>query len=115
MKVDLESSQAVVTPAEGKSFDPAEIPKAVRKAGFAPGDVHVTAVGILAKTDELLALEMTGKLEKLVLAGGAKVDDLSQKPELLGRLVRVSGKLHPSHDDKPPGLTVEAWETAETP
>ena len=115
MKVDLESSQAVVTPAEGKSFDPAEIPKAVRKAGFAPGDVHVTAVGILAKAGELLALEMTGKLEKLVLAGGAKVDDLSQKPELLSRLVRVSEKLHPSHADKPPGLTVEAWETAETP
>ncbi len=54
-------------------------------------------------------------LEKLVLAGGAKVDDLSQEPELLSRLVRVSGKLHPSHADKPPGLTVEAWETAETP
>ncbi len=115
MKVDLESSQAVLTPAEGKSFDPAGIPGAVRKAGFAPGDVHVTAVGILAKEGELLALEMTGLLEKLVLAGGAKVEELSQKPELLGQRVRVSGKLHPSHADKPPGLTVETWYAADSP
>ncbi len=115
MKVDLESSQAVVTPAEEKGFDPTQIPKAVRRAGFAPGDVHVTAVGTLSKQGELLALQMTGLLKMFVLAGGARVDELSQKSELLGQRVQVTGKLHPSHADKPPGLTVETWYAADSP
>ena len=111
MKVDLKSSQAVVTAAaEGKSFDPTQIRKAVRNAGFEPGGIHVTAVGRLSKEGEFLALQMVGPVEKFVLAGGAKVDELSQRRELLGQRIRVTGTLHPSHADKPPGLTVETWE-----
>ena len=112
MTVDLKNSQAVVTPAEGKGFDPSQIPKAVRNAGFEPGEIHVTAMGILSTAEGLLALEMTGAVKRFVLAGGPKVDELSQEPDLLSQRVRVTGKLHPSHADKPPGLTVETWAPA---
>ena len=115
MKVELKSSQAVVTPAEEDSFDPTQIRKAVLSAGFKPGDIHVTAVGTLSKEGELLALEMVGLLDKFVLAGGPKVDELSQKPQLLGQRIRVNGTLHPSHADEPPGLTVETWEEMANP
>lgn len=96
-------------PAEGKIFDPTEIPEAVRKAGFDPGELRLVVVGRLGQEDGLV-LELEGPLPKLVLAGGEQIDALREKPELLGRDVRITGQLHGSHGDRPPGLTVERWE-----
>ena len=109
MKVDLKSAQAVVLPAPGKSFDPTKIPKAVRDAGFTPGEVEVTAEGSLARKGDALVLETAGPVRQFVLAGGAEADELSARSELLGKRLRVRGKLHPSHADRPPGLTAESW------
>ncbi len=97
-------------PATGKSFDPSRIPKAVKDAGFTPGDVEVTAAGTLAEENDLLRLKMQGPVPVFVLAGGAKAEQLGSRADLLGKRVRVKGKLHPSHADKPPGLTVESFE-----
>ena len=107
--MDLKSSQAVVLPAKEKSFDPTRIPKAVKDAGFTPGEVEVTAVGSLTRKDGLLLLEMPGALRQFVLAGGPKAEELMGRRDLLGKEVRVLGKLHPSHGERPPGLTVERW------
>ncbi|MBI2956600.1 MAG: hypothetical protein HYY26_04735 [Acidobacteria bacterium] len=109
MKVDLARGAAVVRPAKGKSFDPTKIPRAVKDAGFTPGDIELTATGTLAQEKDLLLLKMAGLLPKLVLAGGAKAAELKQQTELVGKRLRVTGKLHPSHADQPPGLTVEQW------
>ncbi|MFB3140089.1 MAG: helix-hairpin-helix domain-containing protein, partial [Candidatus Acidiferrales bacterium] len=49
---------------------------------------------------------------KFVLTGGAKAEELEGRAELLGKRLRVTGKLHPSHADRPPGLTVERWTLA---
>ena len=108
--MDLKSAQAVLSPAEGKNFDPTKIPRAVRKAGFAPGEIEVTAVGRVAIEDDFLRLEMPGPVEQLVLAGGAKAEELRERSDLIGRRLSVTGVLHPSHADKPPGITVERWE-----
>ena len=97
-------------PAPGESFDPTSIPEAVRKAGFDAGEVRLVAVGTLHGDDGLLVLVLEGVLPKLVLAGGERIEELTEKPKLLGRNLRITGILHGSHDDLPPGLTVESWE-----
>ncbi len=113
MKVSLKEAEAIVLPAKEQSFDPTGIPRAVKDAGFNPGDVVVTAVGTLSKKGELLRLRMAGPVGEFVLAGGAQASELEKRSDLLGQRVRVIGKLHPSHADKPPGLTVEEWATLE--
>ncbi|MFQ5696195.1 MAG: heavy-metal-associated domain-containing protein [Terriglobia bacterium] len=115
VKVDLKEGKAVVKPAAGKSFDPTRIPKAVKDAGFSPREIEVTAVGTLNARGELLLLETGAPTRAFALAGGEKADELGQRGDLRGQRVRVTGKLHPSHADRPPGLTVERWEAAPRP
>ena len=107
--MDLKSGQAVIRPTAGKSFDPTKIPKAVKDAGFTPGEIEVTATGTLARENGLLRLKMLGPVQQFVLAGGAKVEELNNRSDLLGKRVQVTGKLHPSHADQPPGLTVDSF------
>ena len=109
MKVELKTGQAVVRPAEGQSFDPTPIARALKSAGFGAGEIELTAVGTLSRQDDLLLLELSGAVRKFVLAGGAKAEELEGRAELLGQRLRGTGKLHPSHADRPPGLTVERW------
>ena len=106
----MKSARAVLSPAEGKSFDPTKIPRAVRQAGFMPGEIEVTAVGRLTLEDDFLRLEMSGTVEQLILTGGAKEEELRERSDLIGRRLSVMGVLRPSHADKPPGITVERWE-----
>jgi hypothetical protein len=108
----LAAGTAVVRPASGKSFDPSGIPKAVKDAGFTPGEIEVTAAGTFIEENGLLRLKMQGPVPVFVLAGGAKAELLKGRTDLLGKRVRVTGKLHPSHADKSPGLTVESFESA---
>ena len=112
MKADLAAGTAVVRPASGKSFDPSRIPKAVKDAGFTPGEIEVTAAGTLVRENDLLRLKMDGPVPVFVLAGGAQAEPLRSRTDLLGKRLRVTGKLHPSHADRPPGLTVESFEPA---
>lgn len=100
----------MLTPAAGKGFDPTKIPKAVKDAGFTPGSIEVTAGGMLETKEDLLVLTMPGSPAVLVLAGGERAEELRGRGELRGHRVRVRGKLHPSHGDKPPGLIVESFE-----
>ncbi len=110
MKVDLKSGQAVVSAAKGKSFNPTRIPKAVKDAGFTPGEVTVTAAGTLTRADGLLRLNMAGPVPQFVLAGGPRAEELNSREDLQGKRIRVTGKLHASHADKPPGVTVGAFD-----
>jgi hypothetical protein len=109
VKVELKTGQAVVRPAERKSFDPTQIAGAIKDAGFDAGEIELTVVGTLGKQEDFLLLELSGAVRKFVLAGGAKAEELEGLAELLGKRLRVTGKLHPSHADRPPGLTVERW------
>lgn len=96
-------------PAPGKNFDPTRIPKAVKNAGFTPGEIEITGLGTLSKENGLLLLRMVGPVPRFVLAGGGKAEELEKRADLLGKRVRVRGTLHPYHADQPPGLTVERW------
>lgn len=99
-------------PKPGKSFDPVLIPKAIKDAGFTATEVVVTADGTLAKRAEFLELDVSGLKHSFVLEGGVQADALKKRADLMGKKVRVTGKLHPSHADRPPGLTVEKFEAA---
>lgn len=54
----------------------------------------------------MLALRATGLDEVLVLAGGERVQELTNQG-LAGREVRIEGLLHPLHEEQRPGFTVE--------
>ena len=99
--------QAEVYPKPGKSFDPVQIPKAIKGAGFSAPEVDVTADGTLVKSQQFLDLNVPGLKHPFVLAGGAQAEVLSKRVDLVGKKVTVTGKLHPNHADQPPGLTVE--------
>ena len=72
--------------------------------------MQVTAVGTISRGDDFLRLDMPGPAPQFILADGAKAKELSKQPDLLSGRVRVTGVLHPSHGDQPPGITVESWE-----
>ncbi len=99
-------------PKQGKSFDPVLIPKAIKDAGFTATEVVVTADGTLVKGEKFLELDVPGLNHSFVLAGGAQADALRNRADLVGKKIRVTGKLHPGHTDQPPGLTVEDFQPA---
>ena len=83
----------------------------MRDAGFSAPETQLTAVGTLAAPGDPLRLEMRGGILAFVLVGGEKVAELMERcADLVGWRLRVIGKLHPSHGEHPPGLTVERWE-----
>ncbi len=104
--------QAEVLPKPGKSFDPVLIPKAIKDAGFSAPEVLVTVDGTEAQKKDLLELQVPGLTHPFVLVGGAQEAALKKRTELSGKRLRVTGKLHPSHADLPPGLTVESFQPA---
>jgi hypothetical protein len=110
--VNLVKGEAEVFPKPGKSFDPVLIPKAIQDAGFTATEVVVTADGTLVKGKELPELNVPGLNHPFVLAGGAQADALRKRTDLVGKKIRVTGKLHPKHGDQPPGLTVENFRAA---
>ncbi|MBI4468739.1 MAG: hypothetical protein HY650_05380 [Acidobacteria bacterium] len=97
-------------PKQGKSFDPALIPKAIQDAGFTAREVMVIAAGTLSKRGKFLELDIPGLKHSFVLAGGARAVELSKRAGLAGKKIRVTGNLHPSYADHPPGLTVEDFQ-----
>ena len=102
-------------PAEGESFDPRGVRKAVRDAGFSAPEVTVTAVGRLASRDGELFLESPGAVSSFVLSGGEVISEIRSRDDLAGQQIRVSGQLHADHADQPPGLIVEGWEVVSQP
>jgi hypothetical protein len=112
VKVDLEQGVAVIHPAKGRTFDPAGIPCTVRDAGFSSPEVFFTAKGRLEKEGERLALRVPGLRHVFYLEGGAGFAELKAATTFLNKTIRVSGKLHGSHAERPPGMTVEKFESA---
>ena len=103
---------AAIHPAKGRTFDPAEIPRAIRDAGFSSPEVFFTVKGRLEKEGEWLALRVPGLRHIFFLEGGPGFAELKAATTFLNKTIRVSGKLHGSHADRAPGMTVEKFESA---
>lgn len=101
----------MVLPEKKKSFDPTQIPGAVKSAGFTPGTIVLTAAGTLVLKDGRLGLEMEGVLRTLNLAGGGKERELRSRNDLLGQRVVVTGKFEVDRTGESSTLTVNEWKT----
>ena len=110
MEVSLVKGQAIVFPKAGKSFDPVLIPKAIKDAGFSAPEVVASVEGTLVEKKEFLELSVPNLKRPFVLAAGAQAEVLSRRPDLVGKRVQMTGKLHGSHGDQPPGLTVDNFQ-----
>lgn len=99
----------MITPKPGKSFDPALIPKAVKDAGFSAPEVTFTATGRLEQEGSALLLSVPGLRQPFRLSGGEQWSRLEQRTELLGKPVKITGKLQPAKGKAPPGMSVESF------
>ena len=106
----MKSGLTVILPESDRSFDPTQIAKAVSDAGFSAPKVEVVAEGEVEKLGSFLALRVPGLDQPFVLEGGDKLGELKARRDAVGARVTITGVLHPSHGDKPPGLTVEKIE-----
>jgi hypothetical protein len=104
--------EAQVFPKPGKSFDPAQIPKAVKEGGFSATEVLVEADGTLAKRESFLELDVPGLNHLFVLSGGPQMDALAARANLIGKKLHIMGKLPTDHRDLPARLTVESFQQA---
>lgn len=110
MSVDLVKGEAELLPKPGRTFDPVLVPKAVKDAGFSAPEVAVTVDGTLLKGEQGPELDVPGLRHPFILADGARAEALRKREDLEGKRVRITGKLHPSGADLPPGLTVEGFQ-----
>lgn len=115
MEVDFEAGSATVGPAEGESFDPRELPEAVRAAGFSSPEIRLTAVGTLGTREGEAYLEVPGTEPPFPLAAGEGAAGLEDRDDLAGRRLRVTGRLVSGDDGEPTALAVEEWETGPAP
>jgi hypothetical protein len=102
--------QAEVFPKPGKTFDPALIPKAIRDAGFSAAEIVVEADGTLVQDTQGLQLAVPGLSHSFVLSGGPRGDALAKRADLLGKEIRVTGKLRVTNSTLPSELTVEDFQ-----
>lgn len=96
----------MVVSKEEESFDPEKVREFLKKSGFSIPKLELAVRGRLEKWKDMLAVRVPGLDEVLVLAGGEKLQELTQQGSI-GQDVRVEGLLHPAHDEEPSGLTVE--------
>jgi len=114
IEVDMGESLASLTAEEGGSIDVSSIPDAIRKAGFTPGTIEVTAVGRISAEDRgRLVFEVSGTDQELFLVNLAQeVAKESADFAAAGVRVRVHGALQ-FHREGPPGLEVVKIEAVE--
>lgn len=104
--------EGTVYPKTGKSFDPIQIPKAVRDAGFTPAGLEVVADGTLATKNGAMELDVPGLPHPFLLVGGQQIEALKKRSDLMGKRIRVSGKLAVAQSGHPPSLSVENFQSA---
>lgn len=113
--MNLVKGQAEVFPKPGKSFDPSGIPKAIKDAGFTATEVEVVADGTLGIKNGALELDVPDLAHPFLLTGGPKTDALSKRGDLIGKRVRITGKLKIGQATGSPSLTVEDFQAIRKP
>ena len=81
----------------------------MRDTGFTAVDIEIAAIGRLLREGEQLWLQLPHEPKRLLLARGARFDDLFARAGDLQE-IHIKGTLHLPDDQGPPGMTVESWE-----
>jgi hypothetical protein len=110
--VNLVKGEGTVYPEGGKFFDPVLIPKAIHDGGFTATEVEVVVVGTLAAKNGALELDMPGLKHSFMLAGGSQEGALKKQVDLVGKIIRLTGKLHLGQDRRPATLSVENFSSS---
>ena len=122
LRIDLKSGMAVMTPEEGKTPDLSAFNTAVKKAGFTPGEMKITAVGkvVFKGKGAFLKLRNADREYHLFDKGVAHAEGLTQATrarladlEKDGTVVAITGSVH-EHADEPAGLSVDQVEEVKT-
>ena len=99
-------------PKAGRSFDPAQIPKVIKDAGFTATEVSVTAAGTLSANGQQLELSIPGVGHPFALISGPQAEALKKRPDLAGKRVRITGKLQLAGNKPPTAMSVEEFQPA---
>ena len=121
LQVDLKSGLVVMTLQEGDSPEPSRFVDAVKKAGFTPGELQITAIGKVLAVNDRLLLQLRNSSNRYNLyennvSGGDGLTNATR--ERLrgyadnGTIVAITGTLH-QHEDGHPGLSAETLEVVE--
>ncbi len=89
-----------------------QIPKAIKDAGFSATEVLLEADGTVMRRDGSLQLDVPGLKHAFALSGGSQMESLAQHADLVGKRIRITGKLQADHGEMPPRLTVESFQQA---
>lgn len=105
VEVTLKQGAATLTAKEGASIAVAEIPAAVRKAGFTAGAIEIVVVGTVGeKVGPAWSFRVSGSDQGLVLVNvERKLEERVARLAGSERKVRVGGRVH-FHADHPPGV-----------
>lgn len=121
VQVDLKTGLVVMTLQEGKSPELSRFEDAVKKAGFTPGKLQITAIGKVLAADDRMHLQLRDSSISYILydkdvSGG---DGLAKETrERLrgfaenGTIVAITGTLH-QNEDGHPGLSTEMLKVVE--
>lgn len=110
--MSLLKGEGQVFPKASQSFDPARIPKAIKDAGFTATEVRVTAAGTLSARGQQLELSIPGVGTPITLSGGPQAEALKKRSDLVGKRVRITGKLQLGGDKPPTAMGVEEFQPA---
>jgi len=126
--VDLKTNTARLDLAEGAFLDPEALARAVREAGFDPGEITLTAVGKLVEARERLALALPAEGQKFLLFENARdevarhegeqtewltpeTDRALRKLREEGAAVRITGAVH-AHEQGLAALRIDDYAKA---
>ena len=96
IEVNMDVGSASLSASEGESIDFSSIPEAIRKAGFTPGAIDVTAVGTLsAGNEERTLFKVSGTDQEMLLVNlSEEIEATIAELATAGVRVRVNGALH---------------------
>lgn len=105
--VDMKGGTATLVAKDGKSLEIGQIGQAVRTAGFTPGRLRITAIGVVKQENENLLLVVRNSSLTIYLLNLP----LPLKQQLLalvksGAVASLSGTVH-EHVDDLPAMTTE--------
>ena len=103
--MSLDTGETVILAGSDRSFDPAQIAKAVDAAGFSVGKVEVDVKGTLERVENALALRVPSLDMLFLLEGDETLNELKKLDN--DTEVSVSGAYHAPEGDEAPRITVE--------